>query len=38
MDMLDQGPLHMDVHQHMEKIIETPSLLVLVDATMDGTE
>ena len=41
--MLEQGPLHTEVQQHMEKIIETPSLLISVDATyktgtMDGTE
>jgi hypothetical protein len=43
MNMLDQGPLHMEVQEHMERIIANPSLLISPDAvhttgTMDGTE
>jgi DNA-binding phage protein len=43
LNMLDQGPLHIKVQEHMERIIENPSLLVSADAvhttgTVDGTE
>jgi hypothetical protein len=42
-NMLDLGPLHLKVEQHIEKIIANPGLLVSADATyttgaMDGWE
>ena len=42
-NMLDLAPLHLEVEQHMNNVIENPNILLSVDATytigaMDGKE
>jgi hypothetical protein len=43
LNMLDLAPLHLEVEQHMDKVIDNPDILLSVDATyttgaMDGKE